>query len=108
MQNVIIERSGKGAWHTPIWEGRKVGPSTWVPDSASRRCEPSRGYLFTRAVLLCVVSVLIGWGLLTGLEAKADVTPVPVLGEWEIRIRWPLPFQWPLIWIRNIDAGSIG
>jgi hypothetical protein len=29
------------------------------------------------------------------------------LGEWEIIWRGPL-FSWPLIWIRNIDAGSIG
>lgn len=83
--------------------------SEWVPDSAVRwRPDRPTRYEMARSFLLGVVLFLIAFGLLTGLEAKAE--PLNAAAQengWTITITIG-PFGWPLIWVKNVDAGSEG
>ena len=104
------DRTARGCWWTRLDdEGAEVGPAEWVPDSAARwRPEAPAAYRIARSVLLTAVLFLIALGLLTGLEAKAEpITPAAAPGGWSISIIFD-PFGWPMIWVRNIDAGSEG
>lgn len=97
------ERRGNGTQITTEYG------SEWVPDSAVRwrPDRPSR-YEMYRSFLLGVLLFLIAFGLLTGLEAKAEpLNAAAPANGWRIIITID-PFGWPLIWVRNEDAGSEG
>lgn len=107
---IVRDRTARGCWWTPLDDdGQPVGEAQWVPDSAARwRPERPSGYAMVRSLLVGVVLFLIAFGLLTGLEARAEpIPPESRPGAWTITITIG-PFGWPLIWTRNIDAGSIG